>query len=184
MKPGRTVGLSLAILASAMLFSILPLIQVALVLGLRYRMQQVNLPIPGEATPAAPIATGGDFTGVPDFNLVVQTVLAVIFLVIAICAWIGRPRWIRLATWVAVLVLTLVTAYLSIAPLLSRPDPSQGIDSGASIAQTLLSGRLLLSILVALYVVWYMNRGPARAFYRGYYLSDPNESGIAVTKQS
>ena len=179
MKPGRTVGLSLAILASAMLFAILPLTQVALVLGIRYKVQQASLPLPGEVDPAIPMASGGDFTGVSDLNLAIQTVLAVIFLVIAVCAWIGRPRWIRLAMWVAVVILTLVTAALTIVPMLSSPDFSQGFDSGAGIAQTLLSGRLLVSLLLALYVVWYMNRGPARAYYRGYYLTDPNEAAAA-----
>jgi hypothetical protein len=80
--------------------------------------------------------------------------------------------------WVAVVILTLVTAALSIAPLLAQPNLSQGIDSGAAIAQTLLSGRLIFSLLLALYVVWYMNRGPARAYYRGYYLTDPNEGEV------
>ncbi len=173
MKPGRTVGLSLAILASAMLFSILPLTQVALVLGIRYKVQQASLPVPGETSPITPVASGGDFIGVPDLNLAVQAIFAVVFLGIAICAWIGRPRWIRLAMWVSVVVLTLITAALTIVPMLAQPDLSQGIDSGTAIAQTLLSGRLLFSLLVALYVVWYMNRGPARAYYRGYYLDDP-----------
>ncbi len=184
MKPGRTVGLSLAILASVMLFSILPLTQVTLVLTIRAKVQQVNLPLPGETDPTTPIAYGGDFTGVSDTSLVIQTVLAVIFLGIAICAWLGRPRWIRLTMWVAVLVLTVVTAVQTVAPMLSPPDLSQGFDSGASIARTLLSGRLLFSFLLALYVVWYMNRGPARAFYRGYYLQDPREAGdIQAVKQ-
>ena len=185
MKPGRTVGLSLAILASAMLFSILPLTQVALVLTIRYKVQQVSLPFPGETSPTAPIASSGDVTGVSDLYLAVQIVLAVVFLIIAVCAWIGRPRWIRLAMWVAVLILTLVTAALTITPLLAPPDATQGFDSGTSIVQTLLSGRLLLSVLVALYVVWYMNRGPARAYYRGYYLADPQTApaGAETAKQ-
>ena len=179
MKPGRTLGLSLAILASVMLFSLLPLTQVALLMAIRNKIQQVDLPVPGETDPVTPIASGGDFIGVSDANLVIQTIMAVIFLVIAICAWRGRPRWIRLAMWVAVLVLTLITAVQTIAPMLSPPDFSQGFDSGASIAQALLSGRLLFSFLLALYVVWYMNRGPARAFYRGYYLKDPREADSA-----
>jgi hypothetical protein len=36
-----------------------------------------------------------------------------------------------------------------------------------------------MSALVSFYVVWYLNRGPARAFYRGYYLPDP--SGVPQT---
>ncbi len=174
-KPGRTVGLSLAILASAMLFSILPLMQVALVLTIRARVQQVDLPVPGQSDSVTPFAVGGSVTGTDDAALMVQGVLGVVFLVIAFFAWRGRPAWIRLATLAAVLLLTLITIGFSVAALTAPADLNQGIDSGAAIAQTLLSGRLLISILVALYVVWYMNRGPARAFYRGYYLTPESE---------
>lgn len=173
MKPGRTVGLSLAILASAMLFSILPLIQIAMLLLVRYRFQQVDLAIPGETNAAAPLAVGGDFMGGDNTSLLVQAVLGAVFLVIAFCAWRGRPRSIRFVMLAAVVMLTVVTVAFSIAPLLASPDLRQGLDSGEAIRQTLMSGRLLMSVLVALYVVWYVNRGPARAFYRGYYLSEP-----------
>ena len=175
MKPARTFGLSLAILASAMLFSILPLMQVALVVAVRYRVQQVEMPLPDQSGSVTPMAVGGDFTGVDDTALDVQAIMGAVFLVIAFFAWRGRPRWIRLATLAAVLALTVVTIGFSLAPLLATPSLSQGIDSAASITRTLLSGRLVLSMLVAFYVVWYMNRGPARAFYRGYYLTDPND---------
>ncbi len=174
MKPGRTLGVSLAIFASVMLFSILPLMQVAMVLILRYRMQSVNLP---DGTSAVqPIAVGGDYTGVTDLGLVLQSLLGVVFIIIAVFAWRGRPAWIRLALLVAVLVLTVVTVALSILPLISGSNLNAGIDSGAAIVHTLLSSRLAASLLVALYVVWYMNRGPARAFYRGYYLTEPDEA--------
>jgi uncharacterized membrane protein (UPF0136 family) len=170
MKPGRTLGLSLAIFASAMLFSILPMLQVAMLLIIHYRFQNTDLALPGKAV-VNPIAIGGSFEGGSDASLIVQVVLGVIFLVIAVCAWRGRPPWIRFVMIAAVVLLTLVTAAFSITPLLDSPDV--GIDSGAALRQTLLSGRMILSLLVALYVVWYVNRGPARAFYRGYYLSKP-----------
>lgn len=171
MKPGRTLGLSLAILASAMLFSILPLMQIAMLLIARERFQNVQL-VPGE-TDTTPIAVGGNFEGGSDASLIVQVVLGVIFLVIAVCAWRGRPRWIRFVMVAAVVVLTVVTVAFSIAPLVAAPNVQRGMDSGEAFRQTLLSGRLLMSLLVALYVVWYANRGPARAFYRGYYLAEP-----------
>src|SRR5438128_819529 len=151
MKPGHTLGVSLAILASLMLFSILPLMQVAMVLILRYRMQSVNLPV-GAGDSTHPIVVGGDFSGVTDAGLILQSVLGILFIIIAFFAWRGRPAWIRLAMLAGVLVLTLITIVLSILPLVNGNDPSAGIDSGAAIAQTLLSGRLIVSILVALYV--------------------------------
>ncbi len=176
MKPARTLGVSLAILASVMLFSILPFLQIAMILILNYRFRQVDLAVPGNSGGVTALAEGSNFIGVADASLVVQAALGVIFLVIAFYAWRGRPAWIRFAMLAAVLVLTAVTIAFSIAPIFSSPDLTQGIDSGEALRQTLLSGRLLLSILVALYVVWYMNRGPARAYYRGYYLPDPHET--------
>lgn len=172
-KPGRTLGLSLAILASVMLFSILPLTQVGTVLLLRSRFENASLTIDGQNESVAPLAVGGSYTGVDDSALVVQSVLGAAFLVIAFFAWRGKPHWIRFAMLASVVVLTLVTIWFSVAPLVSQRDISQGFDSGAGIRDVLLSGRLLLSILVALYVVWYVNRGPARAYYRGYYLPSP-----------
>ncbi len=175
-RPVRTFGLSLAILASVMLFSLLPLLQVAMVMLVRARVQSMSLDIPGEADAVLPMLSGGSFTGVADANLVAQVVLGVAFLVIAVWAWRGRPGWIRFVMLGAVLILTAITIVLSVTPLLANPDLAAGIDSGGAIMRVLLSGRLLMSVLVAFYVVWYMNRGPARAFYRGYYLSDPDKA--------
>ncbi len=174
-RPPRTVGLSLAILASGMLFSVLPLLQMMLLLLLRYRFSRIDLAAPGQADGVAPLAVGGDFIGIDSSIVTLQTLMGIVFLGIAVLAWRGRPAWIRFAMLAAVLILTLVTVALSIAPLFAQPNPAQGFDSGDALRRTLLSGRLLLSIFVALYVVWYINRGPARAFYRGYYLADPRE---------
>jgi len=170
MKPGRPFGLSLAILASAMLFSILPLMQVGTILLLRRRFQGTSL------NGVNPAAAGGALNGIPDISLIIQVILGIIFLVIAVFAWRGRPAWIRFAMLIAVAILAIVTVILSIVPLVTNPDVNAGIDSGAAISQTLLSWRLISSVLVAFYVVWYVNRGPARAFYRGYYLPDPDET--------
>ncbi len=178
MRPVRTFGLSLAILASVMLFSLLPLMQVAMILLVRARLQMLSLDVPGEADSVLPMASGGSFAGVADVNLIVQAVLGVVFLVIAFFAWRGRPGWIRFVTLGAVIALTAITILLSVASLYANPDLAAGIDSGEAIARVLLSGRLIVSVLVAFYVVWYMNRGPARAFYRGYYLPRPNGDGM------
>lgn len=173
-KPGRTLGLSLAIIASVILFSILPLMQVGTVLLLRARFEAASLTVDEQNQNIAPLAVGGSYTGVDESALVIQTLLGIVFLVIAFFAWRGKPQWIRFAMLASVVVLTLVTIGFSLIPLVTQPDMSQGFDSGTGIRDVLLSGRLLLSILVALYVVWYVNRGPARAYYRGYYLPSPD----------
>lgn len=181
MKPGRTFGLSLAIIASVLLFTVMPLMQVSMVLLVQYRLSQQmpSLPLGGEEV--EPIAVGGDFTGVDDGTLVLQTLVGLAFLAIAVFAWRGRPQWIRFVMVAAVCGLTLFTLLASVLPLVSQPDLQGGIDSGAAIARSLLASRTLLSVLIPLYVLWYMNRAPARAFYRGYYLTEPETPQNAVS---
>jgi hypothetical protein len=175
MKPGRTFGLSLAIIASVLLFSILPLMQVSMVLLVEYRLSQQPPTLPlGNGENIQPIAVGGDFTGVADSTLILQTLLGLAFLLVALLAWIGRPPSIRFVLIAAVCTLTLLTLLTSILPLFSAPNLQDGIDSGAGVVRSLLASRALLTLLVPLYVLWYMNRAPARAFYRGCYLAEPD----------
>jgi len=178
MKPGRTLGLSLAILGAVMLFSVLPLLQVAMILLLRYRLQNASLPLEGDTTPSTPFAVGGAFVGVDDGTMLLQAGLGIGFLIIAFFAWRGRPGWIRFVMIGAVALLTLISIGVSVAPLISAPDLNAGIDSGEAIRNVLLSGRMIVSVLLALYVAWYMNRGPARAFYRGYYRHEADGTAV------
>lgn len=168
MKPPRTLGLSLAIVTSVVLFSVLPLLQVSAPWLIQYRMRQTSVALPDDST--SPIAVGGEFVGISDGEIFFQVGSSVVFLLIAVGAWLGRPRWIRTAMIAAVLGLLLVTVVTSIAALITPQRLDAGIDSGYELARALVYWRLLISGGVALYVLWYMNRGPARAFYRGYYL--------------
>lgn len=175
MKPGRTFGLSLAIAASVMLFTILPLMQVLMVLIVQLRLQNAQPVLPITQDGIEPIAMGGNFTGLPDFALFLQTLLGLAFLIIALFAWRGRPHSIRQIMIAAVCGLTLLTLIVSVLPLISQPTLETGFDSGNSLSRSLSASRFVLSVLIPLYVVWYLSRGPARAFYRGYYLPEPKQ---------
>lgn len=168
-KPGRPLGLSLAIMLSLMLFSCLPLTQATFIISLRQQFAGIEL-LPGGG------AAGGSIEGVSDARLVLSMSLGVIFLVIALMAWRGRPQSIRRIFVGSVLVMTLITIGLTVAALNSTPTLTQGIDSSDTLADSLLVFQLVISVLVTLYVVWYVNRGPARAFFRGYYLPEPEEA--------
>lgn len=168
-RPGRTIGLSLAIIASVMLFSILPLGQVVVFLLLRERTRQVEFLVEGGAI-------GGNIGGVTDITLIIQVIMGLIFLVIAGFAWRGRPASIRFIFVAAVVVLTAVNIGLTLISLNDAQTLNAGLDSSAALTASLLRGRLIVSVVVALYVIWYVNRGPARAFYRGYYLPAPGEN--------
>ncbi|MCK6577700.1 MAG: hypothetical protein L6Q98_06305 [Anaerolineae bacterium] len=173
-KPPRTLGLSLAILASVMLFTLLPLLQVSVFFAVQYRFSQINLPVdPAGEDAAPPIAIGGSAGGIPDAALIVQIALGLGYLPLAMLAWRGRPGSIRQIIMAGVVLLTLTTALMTVVNLSSVPTVQGGIDSGEDLKRGLLVSRTIFSALIALYVVWYMNRGPARAFYRGHYLSTP-----------
>ncbi len=184
MKPPRTLGLSLAILTSVMLFSLLPLSQIAVLGLIQYRVNSMNVPSPDGTDDLAPIAVGGEFMGISTPEIVFQLVSSVAFLMIAICAWRGRPHWIRLMLIGAVVALLLITVITSIVALNTEASLDNGLDSGQALSQPLVWGRLVISAVVALYVLWYMNRGPARAFYRGSYLQRDDEVDLTPSPNS
>jgi hypothetical protein len=164
-KPGRPLGLSLAIIISVILFSLLPIAQIIFVLSLRQQFQAIEF-LPGSG------AVGGDLL-IADANLIVPFVNGILFLIIAVFAWRGKPQGVRFAFIAGVIYLTAVTILMTVVTVNAEPTVEQGLDSGAQFENSLLGVRVVLSVLVALYVIWYVNRGPARAFYRGYYLSEP-----------
>jgi uncharacterized membrane protein (UPF0136 family) len=169
-KPGRPLGLSIAIIVSVMLFSILPFAQVVFVMSLQQQFANIDFMEQGGAV-------GGELQ-ISSINLIAPAIMGIIFFVVAVLAWRGRPHAIRLIFVLAVILITAVTIGLTAAALGTSPTLEQGLDSGADFSNSLLMTRAVFSILVALYVIWYVNRGPARAFYRGYYLQEPNAQPI------
>jgi len=163
-KPGRPFGLSIAIVAGIVQFTLLPLIRWLWVWGLQQQMQVAVLEGDGSAH-------GGGIVGQIDTWLVVEGVLGLMFLVIAVMSWRGKPSSMRYIFAGAVLLLVLLTLVQTVV-VTSRPQSIvTGIDSGAGLADTLLWLRLLVSLLLGAYTAWFVNRGPSRAFFRGYYLS-------------
>lgn len=169
-KPPRTLGIAFAILASVCLFSCLPLTQSVILYALASR-STLEFPEPstveGEVTP---VFQGNSLIGLESPQLMIQTVLAVVFLIIGILAWRGKPPYIRLIFMAAVLLLSVGNIALLYSSLTTPPDIAAGFDSGADIARQLNITYLCVSLAIPLYVIWYMSRGPARAFYRGHYL--------------
>ena len=164
-RPGRPLGLSLAIIISVMLFSVLPIAQAVFLLVLRQRFQNIEFLEGGGAI-------GGDLE-FSDSVLTWQVIGGLIFLIIAFFAWRGKPTSIRYFLILGVLLLTAITIGITITLLNTAPDVQFGVDSAKSLQDSLLRARLVVTALVSLYVMWYVNRGPARAFYRGYYLPQP-----------
>lgn len=91
--------------------------------------------------------------------------LGALTLIACVAAWIGRPRGVRLfligMVWIQVIFnVARLIASLSSAPTL--PEVGGTFLSGVP---TLICQAPLLT-LVPLYVTWYLNRAPARQFYR------------------
>ncbi len=173
MKPPRTFGLSIAIVATVFLFTIVPLLQLAFVMLINARTSSIDFSsVTGESEPVSPLFSGGNFGGISNELLLFQTLLGIIFLIIAIFAWRGRPASIRGLMSIAVIVMTVFYVRDSFTALFLPTPITQGIDSGQEIGRALQCARFMGNLLVTLYFLWYINRGPARAFYRGYYLDD------------
>lgn len=168
-RPPRTLGIALAIVTSTLLFSVLPLFQAVQILVLRQRLTQASAGMGEDEA----LFSGGDFSGVLDGTLALQIVAGVAFLILAIMAWRGRPAWVRVAMMGAIVVLTTITVVISLSAALAAPTVAQGIDSGGGAARSLNWARFAFTIAIALYVVWYFSRAPARAFFRGRYATPP-----------
>jgi hypothetical protein len=172
-KPGRPFGVTLAIIASACLFSILPLLQVGIILVVRQHFLNMDFQDSGLDM----IAMGGDFLGVPESSLILQSVLSIGFLIICVMAWRGKPALIRFIMIVAVFALTLIKLISVVLAAVNQPGFQAGTSSMDGLMNSLGAGQLVIEFFILLYVVWYMNRGPARAFFRGYYLAEPTPVG-------
>jgi hypothetical protein len=174
MRPRRPLGVTLAIVASIMLFSLLPLMQVCAILYVALRVSSTDASVNTQGEVLPMLTLGGDFFGVPIGTLIFQTVAALIFLMIAIFAWRGRPRGVRMIFLGAVTLLTVITFVSTVQSTAQPVDISAGIDSAGQVQAQLQWLRAFVLFLIPLYAVWYFNRAPARAFYRGYYLEQNN----------
>ena len=174
-RPPRPFGVTLAIIASLLLFTAFPLMEVGMLLSVRLHFANLTL----EGAGPQPFAMGADFLGIPDSKIFLQAIIALVFLVIAIFAWRGRPSFMRYVLIAACAGLTLFNILNVVVAQLSQQNLADGISSLDSILNSLSVGQFVISLLVTFYVVWYLNRGPARAFYRGYYLPVPPEAPTA-----
>ncbi|MCU0496802.1 MAG: hypothetical protein MUF87_05565 [Anaerolineae bacterium] len=174
-RPGRPLGLSLAILSTVFVFSLLPLTRLGLDLLIENHIRNLDWSLDLGGERYDPYFAGGEVDVVSDQRLLTEVTLGGLFLMIAIMAWIGRPKWIRWMLFAWILGLGSVYALLLLSALLTPTGIDQSLDSAANLVRSSQIGYLLTIVLVCVYSVWYMNRAPARAFYRGYYL--PSELG-------
>ncbi len=145
----RPLGLMLALAATAALYGVAPLLEVYFLTRL-------------DATADEAYLLGG-------VTITTWTWLQGAFgaLVLGACllAWWGRPPQIRFVLSGLLLALTLVMLYRVVEAVRAPVDPIFG-GQAQSALRDYLRCQLPGLILVPLYVLWYLNRAPARAFYR------------------
>ncbi|MBP6297733.1 MAG: hypothetical protein KA401_00180 [Anaerolineae bacterium] len=166
-KPGRPLGLTLAIVLSMFLYGFLPLIQLGLQLFIQDRISRIDSPVEFEGQTLQSLGSGGSYNLVSGPEILVNGGAALLFVVICIFAWRGGRPWIRLTFTLAVFTFALATAIITLRSLLTPAGLVSGISSADTVVNQYLCGRLTATILVPLYVIWYVNRAPARAFFRG-----------------
>jgi hypothetical protein len=182
-KPHRPFGLMIAIGVGVLFYSLIPLFFTGYFLLVETHLASMESQWTfGEET-VEEIARGGELTGgVTRFDMLVQTILAFVFLTIAILAWRGKPRIMRhILTW-SVVIISAVTLFVAIFP-----TPVGGVSGGSfdGLSRLLQPSVLVFYVLLPLYVVWFLNRASARAFYRGYYLPEELEAvGLLDAKES
>jgi len=177
-RPERPFGLSIALILSVILFSLWPLTQVGMILLVRQHFANVAYTYQFEGQQYTEIASGGDFLGIPQTNLLAYAISSLAYLAVAVIAWRGRPPYIRWVLIAAVITLTVWRIGSVLVTLTGQASFQAGIDS-ADQFRSLLCVQLPFSLLIPVYVLWYVNRGPARAFFRGYYLPAPGEDNTS-----
>lgn len=164
--PGRPLGLSLAIALSVMLYALLPTVLLGYRLFVQDRLSRIDTPVLFEGQEYEALASGGSFYLSP-VELVVQGTAIALFVFAAALAWRGGRSWIRPMFTSVVLVYAGLTAFVALRGLLAPASAGAGVTSLDSLVRQGLCGVLVTTVLIPAYVVWYINRAPARAFYAG-----------------
>lgn len=167
-KPGRPLGLTLAILLSVLLYAFMPLLLLGYRLLVQDRLSRVDTPVVFEGEEYRALASGGSFEITPN-EIAVQTIAILIFLIAAYLAWRGGRTWVRTLFTSTVLLYGGLTAIFTLRDLLIPKTIDQGMTSLDTLIAQGLCSVLVTTVLVPLYVLWIINRAPSRAFYRGTY---------------
>jgi hypothetical protein len=153
---------------SVIFYTILPLLQVGFTWYLRQRTRNNAMFSVGGSIDTIGGALG--FASVTNAELLARAVPALVYLIIAIFAWRGKPGVVRYVMVVSVFVIFFW--YSGLTYLQALEDRQVQAYSSSAFESVLRNSYYISAGLVALYILWYMNRGPARAFYRGHYLHD------------
>lgn len=160
-RPGRPFGISVAVALSLTIFVMVPLVELIFLLAVTgIRVQE-----------EAGVLAGTNSAALPMPLICAQGGLAGGFLILALLAWRGNPRWVGFAYPLAVVAYSAVLLFVRLLPsLTTSPTLSGGIDSFDS-AQRIIDWILVgIVLFLLIYTPWFFNRWSARAYFRGAYL--------------
>jgi hypothetical protein len=146
----RPLGLSIAILSTAGLYGLWPMVPLLLWLLTRLRGHEIG-------------------SELLDNSAWFNVVLGAATLIACVMAWVGRPPQTRRTLLALVWFATIVRLVQSAQALSERSLPITSAQVGGSLSsvlQPITLCQIPLLILVPLYITWYLNRAPARAFYK------------------
>jgi hypothetical protein len=143
----RPLGISIAILATVVMYGVYPLLFVYPAVWSFFTRRDAGIDFVG--------GTWGT----------VGIIFAVVIFFSSILAWIGRPAGVR---WRYIMLVWFAAGvqFAKQIPALNPPQPdfpSVGTDLQLPPSYVVCLG--IVNFLVPLYVTWYLNRAPARAFY-------------------
>ena len=145
----RPLGLTIAVWGTAALFGVVPLLEV-------YFLKRLN------ATADEAFLLGG--VDISTWNWL-EGLFGGVMLIVCALAWLGRPGWIRFVLVGLLLIMTAINIYRIYEAWTTVVDPIFGGQTQEGL-RALLRCQLPGLIVLPPYVIWYINRAPARAFYR------------------
>lgn len=169
-KPRRPFGLTLAMVAAVVTFTVVPLIEVLFV----FAIQEVRVSVESGGM------MGGAFIGFTIMPLLVQMLVSIVFFFITLVAARGKPARMQ---WVYPLVVVVVGVgflLLRVLPISSSSSPEAGYDSLMVFRQTVLNCGLWIILGIIGFTVWFSRRWSVRAFFRGYYTPEDVEAMRAI----
>jgi len=159
MRVYRPLGLSLAIMAAIVLFAIWPIVK----FYFGWRLNEGCFEETG--------ACWGTSFAFDNFSIFIG-LLGLLVLISAVLAWRGRPKQMQYIFQAIVLLTSLSLIFEALARTQGWIGGSV-YPSSADSLNRILTNQIPFQLLVTLYILWYCNRAPARAFYRQIPLSRP-----------
>jgi hypothetical protein len=175
-KPARPFGVTLAILLCILFFAIIPSLTILSRIMIERHIASNNTFIMPDGTETTIISGGTDDniqSYFDDSAFYQQMGISLFVVIFGIFAWRGKPAWIRYAFMAIVLIISATLIYQNLVLFQSSTDLQGG--TGQTLFDFIRNSNILFLFLLPLYVIWYLNRAPARAFYRGYYLKEEIE---------